>query len=847
MWIKLYVYSLITALTIGYSHAQVDTEFWFVAPEVSSGHGDRPIYLRISTQNQASTVEVTQPANANRQLIKMNIPANTTQTIDLTGSIDMIETNVPGTVMKTGIRIVSTTPITAYYEEGSPWNSEIFALKGKNALGNRFIIAGQNLYDNGQYTPTPYSSFDVVATKNNTVVTVKPTRPIFGHANETTITVRLNAGETYSFRKMTTSAIDNPIGTIVESSKPIAITIKDDSLINGACRDIVGDQIVPVLVAGVEYVVIKGFLSSTEYLFITATEDNTNVFIGGASQPLVTLHAGELFRYPIFNKSTYVVASKTIYVFHVTGFGCEMGMALLPSINCKGSQQIGFTRSTSEFFGLNILVKKDGIGQFILNSSSALIPSSAFSAVPGTNDKWYTAQIGLNTSQIPVGQASLISNDKQSFQVGLINGDAASTCRYGYFSAFSTLNLGDDLRICEGESATLDAGGGKESYLWSTGAITQKLEVSTPGKYWVKAVKEECQLYDTINVKVEKGKVDLGPDVVICKSDTTKIDGKNNFSWKWSDGSIKQFLATTVPGKYSVLVSTDIGCPASDTIVVSWYKRPDVITSQLKLNYVSVDTLKEADIGLAWTAIPDNASPKNSVAIFKRMVPDDNWKLQSSWPLTKTTYLDKGNQTDANIYEYYISLFECYGESATSNIQHSLRLSGKVDSLTDVVSLNWNPYLGWKDGVSNYEIWRKLDGALRYTWVASIYGTENQFISPIGADGFIHQYVIRAKERNGSGESWSNSIQLELQHPVYIPNVFTPNGDVYNQYFEILKIQLYKDSDFAVFSRWGSKVYSAHGYTNNWDGEDLDSGVYFYMLDLKRGNKIMKGSLSILR
>ena len=45
MWIKLYVYSLITALTIGYSHAQVDTEFWFVAPEVSSGHGDRPIYL----------------------------------------------------------------------------------------------------------------------------------------------------------------------------------------------------------------------------------------------------------------------------------------------------------------------------------------------------------------------------------------------------------------------------------------------------------------------------------------------------------------------------------------------------------------------------------------------------------------------------------------------------------------------------------------------------------------------------------------------------------------------------------------------------------------------------------
>jgi hypothetical protein len=34
------------------------------AAEISSGHGDQPIYLRISSQDQAATVHVTQPAIA---------------------------------------------------------------------------------------------------------------------------------------------------------------------------------------------------------------------------------------------------------------------------------------------------------------------------------------------------------------------------------------------------------------------------------------------------------------------------------------------------------------------------------------------------------------------------------------------------------------------------------------------------------------------------------------------------------------------------------------------------------------------------------------------------------------
>ncbi|MEX1241216.1 MAG: hypothetical protein WEB30_15940, partial [Cyclobacteriaceae bacterium] len=562
-------------LMVPWSYAQIDTEFWFAPPEVTEGHGDRPLYLRISTLDKGAVISVLQPGRNNVQIGVANVPANTTHTIDLTSHITNLETISPATVMKTGIHIVSSAPISAYYEVGAPWNSDIFALKGRNGLGNKFVIPGQNFYHNsGQYNPTPSSSFDIVATQNNTVVRVRPTKPIVGHLSDSIITVKLNAGETYSFRKQGLSAADNPVGTVVESNKPIAITIKDDSVINGGCRDILGDQLVPVEVAGSEYVVLKGFLDTQEYLFITATEDDTEIFIGGSASPVSVLSAGELYRHPVTLKSTYILSNKTIYVFHVTGFGCEMGLAILPSINCKGSPQIGFTRTTEEFFGLNVLVPKEGIGSFVLNGSSSLIPSSAFTAVSGTDDRWYTAQLSFSIQQIPVGRASLISNPQNSFQVGIINGNATSTCRYGYFSSFSTLFIGDDLDFCEGEIATFDAGPGKESYLWSTGASSQKIDVSTAGQYWVKVEREDCILYDTIRVDVKTGHLDLGPDVVTCRGDTAKIDGKENFSWQWSDGSTGQFLETKKEGKHWVSVRDYTGCLASDTIVVSLKEPP---------------------------------------------------------------------------------------------------------------------------------------------------------------------------------------------------------------------------------------------------------------------------------
>ena len=77
-----------------------------------------------------------------------------------------------------------------------------------------------------------------------------------------------------------------------------------------------------------------------------------------------------------------------------------------------------------------------------------------------------------------------------------------------------------------------------------------------------------------------------------------------------------------------------------------------------------------------------------------------------------------------------------------------------------------------------------------------------------------------------------------------IPNVITPNDDEWNQMF-IVQTEL-QNSYLSVFSRWGKLVYENADYQNNWDGENLDSGIYFYLIRDKCQNQI-RGTLSIIR
>ncbi|WP_158825875.1 gliding motility-associated C-terminal domain-containing protein [Mucilaginibacter lacusdianchii] len=83
-----------------------------------------------------------------------------------------------------------------------------------------------------------------------------------------------------------------------------------------------------------------------------------------------------------------------------------------------------------------------------------------------------------------------------------------------------------------------------------------------------------------------------------------------------------------------------------------------------------------------------------------------------------------------------------------------------------------------------------------------------------------------------------------------IPNVFTPNGDGKNETFEIPELSSFTENEIIIVNRWGNSVYEKKNYRNEWTGEGLNEGTYFYVLKVKtsRGNwEVYKGYVTLLR
>ena len=93
-----------------------------------------------------------------------------------------------------------------------------------------------------------------------------------------------------------------------------------------------------------------------------------------------------------------------------------------------------------------------------------------------------------------------------------------------------------------------------------------------------------------------------------------------------------------------------------------------------------------------------------------------------------------------------------------------------------------------------------------------------------------------------------------LYGDIFVPNVFTPNGDGNNDVFKVLGKNI-KLLNLAIFDRWGEKVFESADINAGWDGtyrgKIAPPGVYVYMLQYLGGIDThaseMKGSITLLR
>lgn len=555
-------------------------------PEATSAHGDQPVFLRFSALENKTTITIDVPASKTTTPLILNLAANTSRSLDMTKFLSLLECKVANKAVNNGLRIRSTDFISVYYEIANYWNTDIFTLKGKNALGKHFLTPFQSAYGIGTYNPDAYSSIDIVATEDNTIVTINPTENLTGTKLQT-VTVKLNRGQTYSVTAAGKAGSQHLTGTVIKSSKPIAVTMKDDSVYGNPCLDMVGDQLVPVDLIGSEYIVMKGRLNIDEYFIVLASENGTSVEISGPSgKSTRNLNTGGSVQWKMSSSTYYVKSNKPVYLFHLSGFGCEFGGALIPPLECSGAKEVSFVRSSSESLFLNIVAKNGDEDEFEFNGSTGLIKASDFQTVPGTSN-WKSVQLEVKTSDLRTGTLGKVINKKSRFQLGVINGGVSSGTKYGYFSPFSSLNLGDTLTLCRGKNAVLDAGYGFDTVLWSTNSNKPQITVNKEGRYTVRAATTNgCVLYDTVTViKSKKPGIAVNDSTQCLVGNGFRFeaeDFKSTTTYTWSlENAINQgknfsyFFSKATRARVLLEVKDDNGCRDSIAMDLETYANPE--------------------------------------------------------------------------------------------------------------------------------------------------------------------------------------------------------------------------------------------------------------------------------
>jgi gliding motility-associated-like protein len=126
-------------------------------------------------------------------------------------------------------------------------------------------------------------------------------------------------------------------------------------------------------------------------------------------------------------------------------------------------------------------------------------------------------------------------------------------------------------------------------------------------------------------------------------------------------------------------------------------------------------------------------------------------------------------------------------------------------------------------------------------------------------DSGWYEVALVVTNANGCIDTSFYSIYVEGLPEYELPNVFTPNGDEFNERFQPQTYAI-TEASMKIFNRWGRPVFSFDGAVPpvdlwGWDGTinggaKAAAGTYYYILDLKgvNGNNFSEqGTVTLLR
>jgi gliding motility-associated-like protein len=139
--------------------------------------------------------------------------------------------------------------------------------------------------------------------------------------------------------------------------------------------------------------------------------------------------------------------------------------------------------------------------------------------------------------------------------------------------------------------------------------------------------------------------------------------------------------------------------------------------------------------------------------------------------------------------------------------------------------------------------------AIAYKWYPSTGLDHDDVLNPVASPTESTTYKLVVTSATDC--TAIDEVNINVLKKLVIPNFFTPNGDGYNDFWEIKYLNDYPNNTVDIFNRYGTKLYSSTGYGVPWDGKyrgaDVPPGTYYYIINPKNGRKIISGSLTLIR
>jgi hypothetical protein len=404
-----------TCNTFLYAQSSQGTEFWIGFPSNISQAGARELYITAAVTSEV-TVNIVSPAFNTT----VTVAAGSLTTINLPNAVD-ISSN--GVIENKGIHITSDNPVTVYGMNSQQASTDAYLALPVNALGTNYYVMGYTR----DHSFTLWSQMTIVATQDNTHVTIIPTATGGGFAAGVPGQVTLNTGQVFQLRSNAFGS--DYTGSSVIADKPVSVFGGNDCTnISGnlrACDHLV-QQMIPIEGWGQSFLTVPLATRLAGDVFrIMAQQNGTSVNINGSL--VATLDAGQFYE-TILGSTTYnhITASNPILVGQYSrssdadGVTSDPFFTLLPSAEQFINNYIvsaGTANIPNNF--LNITSPNANTGSVLVNG--VVVSPMLWTPITGTN---------FSGAQVPVTNG--IHNVSSILPVGLMVYGFGSFDSYGY-------------------------------------------------------------------------------------------------------------------------------------------------------------------------------------------------------------------------------------------------------------------------------------------------------------------------------------------------------------------------------------------------------------------------------